>query len=114
MGQRRKVEGDLKVTPEVVIDLERDKKDVEGCIENKDKDIHDSQNRLADEQSIVGKLQKPSKSCRDALSKMKKNLKEKGGLVQMLKNKEEDCQESLMIFQSVWMKQEVLQWHRLT
>merc|ERR1712128_294256 len=59
--QRRKVEGDLKVTQEVVIDLERDKKDVEGCIENKEK----------------------------------------------------DCQESLMIFQSVWMKQEVLQWRRL-
>merc|ERR1712123_301351 len=28
--QRRKIEGDLKVTQEVVIDLERDKKDVEG------------------------------------------------------------------------------------
>merc|ERR1719232_1629008 len=31
--QRRKIEADLKVTQEVVLDLERDKKDVEGMIE---------------------------------------------------------------------------------
>ena len=59
--QRRKTEGDLKVTQEVVIDLERDKKDVEIMIEKKDKDIHDAQKRLEDEQNIVGKLQKAIK-----------------------------------------------------
>ena len=59
--QRRKTEGDLKVTQEVVIDLERDKKDVEILIEKKDKDIHDAQKRLEDEQNIVGKLQKAIK-----------------------------------------------------
>merc|ERR1712123_436513 len=35
--QRRKIEGDLKVTQEVVIDLERDKKDVESLIEKRTK-----------------------------------------------------------------------------
>ena len=47
------MEADLKVTQEVVIDLERDKKDFETMIEKKDKDIHDSMRRLEDEQVIV-------------------------------------------------------------
>ena len=77
--QRRKVEGDLKVTQEVVIDLERDKKDVEGCIENKDKDIHDSQNRLADEQSIVGKLQKTIKELQGRIEQNEEELEGERG-----------------------------------
>merc|ERR1712123_83129 len=77
--QRRKVEGDLKVTQEVVIDLERDKKDVEGCIENKDKDIHDSQNRLADEQSIVGKLQKTIKELQRRIEQNEEELEGERG-----------------------------------
>merc|ERR1711963_1096779 len=56
--QRRKIEADLKVTQEVVVDLERDKKEVEDLIEKKDNDIHDAQRRLEDEQNNVAKLQK--------------------------------------------------------
>merc|ERR1712228_636502 len=56
--QRRKIEADLKVTQEVVVDLERDKKEVESAIEKKDAEIHTSQRRLEDEQSNVAKLQK--------------------------------------------------------
>jgi len=77
--QRRKIEGDLKVTQEVVIDLERDKKDVEGCIDNKDKDIHDSQNRLADEQSIVGKLQKTIKELQGRIEQNEEELEGERG-----------------------------------
>merc|ERR1719327_2438673 len=47
--QRRKIEADLKVTQEVVIDLERDKKEIESAIEKKDVEIHNSQRRLEDE-----------------------------------------------------------------
>merc|ERR1711874_577155 len=53
--QRRKLEADLKVTQEVVIDLERDKKDVQSAIEKKDGEIHQNQRRLEDEQSVVAK-----------------------------------------------------------
>merc|ERR1712045_516288 len=37
--QRRKIEGDLKISQEVVIDLERNKKEVESAIEKKDADL---------------------------------------------------------------------------
>jgi len=56
--QRRKIEADLKVTQEVVIDLERDKKEIESAIEKKDVEIHNSQRRLEDEQSNVCQIAK--------------------------------------------------------
>merc|ERR1712198_205500 len=59
--QRRKVEADLKITQEVVIELERDKKEVESNIEKVDREIHENQRRLEDEQNNVAKLQKTVK-----------------------------------------------------
>jgi len=72
--QRRKIEADLKVTQEVVIDLERDKKELEGMIEKKDKDIHDSQRRLEDEQNIVSKLQKTIKELQGRIEQQEEEL----------------------------------------
>merc|ERR1712054_17070 len=59
--QRRKGEADLKITQEVVIELERDKKEVESNIEKVDREIHENQRRLEDEQNNVAKLQKTVK-----------------------------------------------------
>ena len=69
---RRKIEADLKVTQEVVIDLERDKKDFETMIEKKDKDIHDAMRRLEDEQVIVAKLQKAIKELQGHIESQNK------------------------------------------
>ena len=51
----------LKVCQERVVDLEREKKEIEGNITKKDQDIILSQRRLEDEQAIVGKAQKTVK-----------------------------------------------------
>merc|ERR1712079_107053 len=72
--QRRKIEADLKVTQEVVIDLERDKKEVESAIEKKDSEIHQSQRRLEDEQSVVAKLQKTIKEMQARIEQNEEEL----------------------------------------
>merc|ERR1711892_1200279 len=103
--QRRKIEGDLKVTQEVVIDLERDKKDVESCVEKKDNDIHDSQRRLEDEQNIVGKLQKTIKELQARIEQNEEELegerqartnaeKQRGGLSRELDDLSERVDEA--------------------
>jgi len=59
--QRRKVEAQLTVTQEQVTDLERDKKEVEMAIANKDADISNDKKKLEDQQSNTAKLQKTVK-----------------------------------------------------
>ena len=56
--ERRKVEGELKVTQESVSDQERTKKELESCIERKEKDASALLSKLDDEQSLVAKIQK--------------------------------------------------------
>merc|ERR1739844_301044 len=63
--QRRKVEGDLKVTQESVSDLERSKKE---------KDFGQHASRLDDEQSIVSKLQKSIKEIQSRVEEMEEEL----------------------------------------
>merc|ERR1712106_1164891 len=103
--QRRKQEADLKVTQEVVIDLERDKKDVESLIEKKDKDIHEAQRRLEDEQNIVGKLQKSIKELQARIEQSEEELegerqartqaeKQRGGLARELDDLSERVDEA--------------------
>merc|ERR1711892_1325712 len=103
--QRTKIEGALKVNQEVVIDLERDKKDVESMIEKKDKDIHDAQRRLEDEQNIVGKLQKSIKELQARIEQSEEELegerqartnaeKQRGGLSRELDDLSERVDEA--------------------
>merc|ERR1712128_252297 len=103
--QRRKQEADLKVTQEVVIDLERDKKDVESLIEKKDKDMHEAQRRLEDEQNIVGKLQKSIKELQARIEQSEEELegerqartqaeKQRGGLARELDDLSERVDEA--------------------
>merc|ERR1719474_1684516 len=65
--QRRKVEADLKVTQEMVNDLERDKKELEGLITKKEKETSVSQSKLEDEQNSVSKLQKSIKEMQSRI-----------------------------------------------
>merc|ERR1711963_301276 len=103
--QRRKIEADLKVTQEVVLDLERDKKELEGMIEKKDKEIHDSQRRLEDEQVIVAKLQKTIKELQGRIETQEEELeaerqartkaeKQRGGLARELDDLSERVEEA--------------------
>ena len=62
------------MTQEVVIDLERDKKELETMIEKKDKDIHDAMRRLEDEQVIVAKLQKAIKELQGRIETQEEEL----------------------------------------
>merc|ERR1712223_817149 len=72
--QRRKVEADLKVTQEMVNDLERDKKEVEGLIGKKEKEICNNQAKLEDEQSTVSKLQKTIKEMQSRIEANEEEL----------------------------------------
>merc|ERR1712135_134440 len=59
--KRRKIEGDLKVAQETVMDAERSKKDLEINISRKEKDLSALTSKLEDEQALVSKVQKAIK-----------------------------------------------------
>jgi len=56
--ERRKVEGELKITQQTVAELERSKKELEATIVRKDSEINAIASKLDDEQALVGKTQK--------------------------------------------------------
>merc|ERR1712223_1347742 len=56
--QKRKIEGDLKMAQDSVNDLEREKRDIENTIGNKEKNVLMLSAKLDDEQSLVAKAQK--------------------------------------------------------
>merc|ERR1711892_1260364 len=51
--ERRKVEGDLKIAQEPLVDLERNKRELEATLERKDKDASALMSKLEDEQALV-------------------------------------------------------------
>merc|ERR1712193_165206 len=73
MGERRKVEGELKMTQDLVAELERAKKEIEGSIARKEKDIGGLASKLDDEQSLVAKMQK---NIKEAQSRIEANEEE--------------------------------------
>jgi len=72
--QRRKVEGDLKVTQETVSELERSKKELEAHIARKDKEMGTLISKLDDEQALVGKVQKSIKEQQGRIEEMEEEL----------------------------------------
>ena len=56
--QRRKIEGDLKLTQEAIMELEKGKKELDQALARKEKDMGELNNKLAEEQTAVGKLSK--------------------------------------------------------
>ena len=59
--ERRKVEGELKITQQTVVELERSKKELEASIMRKENEIGAYVSKLDDEQGLVGKVQKSIK-----------------------------------------------------
>merc|ERR1712001_642327 len=72
--QRRKLEGELKVTQETVSDLERAKKELEASIGRKEKDLATLSSKLEDEQSIVAKTQKTIKEIGARVEELEEEL----------------------------------------
>merc|ERR1711973_957187 len=72
--QRRKLEGELKVTQETVAELERSKKEVEAHISRKEKEMSGLGSKLDDEQSLVGKVQKSIKEFQGRIEEMEEEL----------------------------------------
>ena len=56
--ERRKLQGELKLSQDQVAELDREKKNAEGALVQKDRDIATLAAKLEDEQNIVGKSQK--------------------------------------------------------
>ena len=56
--QRRKIEGDLKLTQEAILELEKGKKELDQALARKEKDMGELNNKLAEEQTAVGKMSK--------------------------------------------------------
>merc|ERR1712061_803758 len=67
---RRKIEGELKVTQETVADLERARKEFEATIQRKEKDASGLMAKLDDEQSLVSKVQKSIKESQARVEEM--------------------------------------------
>merc|ERR1712107_781021 len=72
--QRRKIEGELKVTQETVSDLERTKKELEAHIARKEKEMGGLSSKLDDEQSLVSKVQKSIKDYQGRIEEMEEEL----------------------------------------
>ncbi|XP_065820911.1 myosin-8-like [Labrus bergylta] len=58
---RRKLEGDLKLSQETIVDLENDRQQADDRLKKKDFEISDLQSRIEDEQSLSTQLQKKIK-----------------------------------------------------
>jgi len=72
--ERRKVEGDLKITQQTVIELERTKKEMENIISRKEKDTSVYNVKLNDEQSLVGKGTKQIKEAQGRVEELEDEL----------------------------------------
>merc|ERR1712002_242728 len=72
--ERRKVEGELKMTQDMVADLERAKREIENTIARKEKDMSGISAKLDDEQSLVAKMQKNIKEFQGRVEEMEEEL----------------------------------------
>ena len=65
---RRKVEADLKISQEMVGELERGKKDLEGVVSRREKEIGEVAVRLEEEQASAAKQQRTKRTLRNYIS----------------------------------------------
>ncbi len=72
--ERRRLEGELKMCQESVLDLERGKRDLEQAILRKDTEIHQMMTQLDDEQSGMGRIQKAIKEHQSRVEEMEEEL----------------------------------------
>merc|ERR1740123_1358102 len=72
--QKRKIEGDLKMAQDGVVELERSKRDLEVTIGNKEKNNSQLAAKLDDEQNLVAKAQKGIKEVQGRVEAMEEEL----------------------------------------
>jgi len=72
--ERRKVEGELKITQQTTIELERTKKELEAQIQRRENDMASLHGKLDDEQSLVSKAQKQIKESQGRVEEMEDEL----------------------------------------
>merc|ERR1719391_380941 len=72
--EKRKIEGELKMTQDLVSELERAKREVESTITRKEQDIGAVSAKLDDEQSLVAKMQKNVKECQGRVEELEGEL----------------------------------------
>merc|ERR1712110_1388417 len=72
--QKRKLEGDLKMAQDGVVELERAKRDIEVTIGNKEKNNSQLAAKLDDEQNLVAKAQKGIKEVQGRVEAMEEEL----------------------------------------
>merc|ERR1719230_1460193 len=72
--QKRKLEGDLKMAQDGVVELERSKRDLEVTIANKEKNNAQLAAKLDDEQNLVAKAQKGIKEIQGRVEAMEEEL----------------------------------------
>merc|ERR1719356_1497134 len=72
--QKRKLEGDLKMAQDGVVELERSKRDIEVTIGNKEKNNAQLAAKLDDEQNLVAKAQKGIKEIQGRVEAMEEEL----------------------------------------
>merc|ERR1719376_298669 len=72
--QKRKIEGDLKMAQDGVVELERGKRDLEVTIGNKEKNNSQLAAKLDDEQNLVAKAQKGIKEVQGRVEAMEEEL----------------------------------------
>merc|ERR1719447_288668 len=72
--QKRKLEGDLKMAQDGVVELERSKRDIEVTIGNKEKNNAQLAAKLDDEQNLVAKAQKGIKEIQGRVENMEEEL----------------------------------------
>merc|ERR1719354_104073 len=72
--ERRKVEGELKVTQESVSELERSKKELEAMSARKDVEMTGLRSKLDEEQSAVSKMQKNIKELQGRVEELEEEL----------------------------------------
>ena len=72
--QKRKIEGDLKMAQDGVVELERSKRDLEVTIGNKEKNNSQLAAKLDDEQNLVAKAQKGIKEVQGRIEAMEEEL----------------------------------------
>jgi len=72
--KRRLIEGELKVTQDTVMSLEREKKDLENNIQRKEKDLGVLSMKLDDEQTLVTKCQKAIKETQGRVEELEEEL----------------------------------------
>ncbi|KAM6325747.1 LOW QUALITY PROTEIN: myosin-7-like [Alca torda] len=71
---KRKLEGDLKLTQENIMDLENDKQQLEEKLKKKEFEIHQQNRKIKDEQALALQLQKKLKELQACIEELEEEL----------------------------------------